>query len=111
MGHSGPGACCTARRTVGPMSYDTHSSDLDTNRAPRTPADILDDIEAACGATSEFEATAASPGVDVMELVFEVIDDIRSSFVLAMESAGVADAQLREVVATVGDYVANQYGD
>ncbi len=36
-------------------------------------------------------------------------DDIRDSFVIAMESAGVNRAHMQEVLRTVDDYVGNHY--
>jgi hypothetical protein len=68
----------------------------------RTPDEILADIDFVAG---------DHPMLSVRELMWEVINDIRNSYDLAMFGTGVPDAMRSEVSQTVSDYLANHYGD
>lgn len=69
----------------------------------RHPDEILTDFDA---------GAAGKADVDMREVLWEVIDDVRHSFALAMEcDERVDDATAYEIEVTVLDYVTNHYGD
>lgn len=45
------------------------------------------------------------------ELIWQVIEDIEGSYMLAMRTAGVDEGKIAEISATVSDYAAHYWGD
>lgn len=61
---------------------------------------------------SRFEQGARGEAdIDMVEVLWAIIDDIRDSYRLAMASAGVYAETSGEIEATVTDYVINNYGE
>ncbi|MGI6797940.1 hypothetical protein [Gordonia sihwensis] len=69
--------------------------------AERHPDQIMADLQ---------QALAGRSDLDAMELVFEVVDDVRSSYRLALEDHLTA-GQIAAVETTIDDYIGNHYGD
>lgn len=70
---------------------------------PRTPDQILEDFETGC--------QGAMANMDMRAILWEVIDDIRQSYRLAMEAEDVDEGTVDAVQDTVLDYAVNHYGD
>ncbi|SIH22645.1 Uncharacterised protein [Mycobacteroides abscessus subsp. abscessus] len=68
----------------------------------RTPEHIRHDLENAVRAADLDTAT---------KLVFELVDDIRDSYRLALRHEHIKPDVIGEVEATVTDYISNHYGD
>lgn len=73
----------------------------------RSPDEILADIDALDTSFVE-DQTLTARGI-----MWEVIEDVRSSYRLAMDQAHIPlfDSQRREIERAVEDYLANNYGD
>lgn len=68
----------------------------------RTPDEFMADYDAGCRGVKD---------IDMNELLWEIIDDVRDSYRLAMHNAGVNTATASVVTTTVSDYLANHYSD
>ena len=69
----------------------------------RTPDEILTDYDRGCRGEAD---------IDMREILWEIIDDIRSSYALAMEChERIDDQTAHDITITVEDYLANSYGD
>lgn len=71
----------------------------------RTPDEILTDIDTV--------AATSVDGPDLRNLMWEVIEDVRSSLRLAIDNTQepLTDGQKQEIWLTIEDYVVNNYGD
>lgn len=48
---------------------------------------------------------------DQQDLIWTVIEDVKNSYSLAMQGAGLSEEVADEITKTVEDYTANQWGD
>ncbi|MET3959784.1 hypothetical protein ABIE52_006719 [Rhodococcus sp. OAS809] len=75
---------------------------MQTTPQPRHPDEILNDFD---------QAVRGLADIDSRELIFELIDDLRASYRLAIE-LHVSDVRaVAEIEAEISDYIANHYGD
>ncbi|KQU35771.1 MULTISPECIES: hypothetical protein [Nocardiaceae] len=68
----------------------------------RSPDEIISDLD---------QAIRGLADLDTKELVFELIDDLRSSYRLAIAPHLVDPGAASAIEAEIDDYVANHYGD
>lgn len=68
----------------------------------RHPDEILTDFAKAVKGTAD---------INPHDILWEIINDVTDSAILAVRGADVSDKQLEEIDQTIEDYVANTYGD
>ncbi len=75
-----------------------------TDSARRMPDDILADIGTHCQGNGR-------PFSEMLALLHEVIEDINSSWILALEDREVDHVDIGNAVSTVLSYIVNHYGE
>lgn len=78
---------------------------------PHVTRGELAELAAAAAAYATTLPTVEAAQPDLAEIPWPVVDDLRSSYTLAMKAAGVDEGTASEIERTVADYVVNHYGD
>lgn len=74
---------------------------MTTPLQPRSPDEIMSDLDQAIRGVADF---------DTRELVFELIDDLRSSYRLAIAPHLVDTSAAAAIETEISDHIANHYG-
>jgi hypothetical protein len=85
----------------GPLGPRAASREPTPDSASVDPDALLERFEAGCSGRED---------IDMHDVLWAILDDVRDSYSLAMKAAGVADTLVTEIAGTVEDYLANHYG-
>lgn len=69
---------------------------------PRTPDALLADFD---------KGIKGQADIDMYDVLWEILDDVRSSYRLAMKMHDFHDDYVEDVDKTVFDYIVNHYGE
>lgn len=68
----------------------------------RTPDELMKDYDDGCKGLRD---------IDMHSILWEIIEDIQDSYLLAMERSGIVLPRRIQIEAIVSDYLASHYGD
>lgn len=74
----------------------------------RTPKDVIEDIDSLQYCYLQWDATL---NLDARSVMWEIINDIRDSYRLAMDAENLELVQQEAIEICVEDYIVNHYGD